>query len=168
MLNDNKWLNRKNKWPFQLFKKYGHIYIIYIYMCVCVCVCVCVYLRICPPTPLSLYLSPPPPLSLYIYTQLYISTRPDETSKLSKITECVKNIKDWMTNHFLILNSNKTVILLIGSKNSTEYLLDHTLKLDGCTITSSTVKNSFWCYIRQQLIFRKSYFPCYKNSILPS
>ncbi len=138
-------------------------------------VCVCVYLHICPHTPLSLYLSlslstPPPPLSLsiYIYTQLYISTRPDETSKLSKITECVKNIKDCMTNNFLILNSNKTVILLIGSKNSTEYLLDHTLKLDGCTITSSTVKNSFWCYIRQQLIFRKSYFPCYKNSILPS
>uniref|UniRef100_A0A9J7YXX5 Reverse transcriptase domain-containing protein n=1 Tax=Cyprinus carpio carpio TaxID=630221 RepID=A0A9J7YXX5_CYPCA len=27
-------------------------------------------------------------------TQLYISTRPDETSKLSKLTECVKNVKD--------------------------------------------------------------------------
>ncbi len=26
-------------------------------------------------------------------TQLYISTRPDETSKLSKLTECVKNKK---------------------------------------------------------------------------
>ncbi len=35
-------------------------------------------------------------------TQLYISTRPDETSKLSKLTECVKNIKDWMTNNFPI------------------------------------------------------------------
>ncbi len=30
-------------------------------------------------------------------TQLYISTRPDETSKLSKLTECVKNVQDWMT-----------------------------------------------------------------------
>ncbi len=28
-------------------------------------------------------------------TQLYISTRRDETSKLSKLTECVKNIKDF-------------------------------------------------------------------------
>ncbi len=45
-------------------------------------------------------------------TQLYISTRPDETSKLSKLTECVKNIKDWMTNNFLLLNSDKTEILL--------------------------------------------------------
>ncbi len=47
-------------------------------------------------------------------TQLYISTRPDETSKLSKLTECVG------------LQQN---------------LLDYNLQLDGCTVTSSTVKN---------------------------
>ncbi len=38
-------------------------------------------------------------ISFYCYvddTQLYISTKPDETSKLSKLTECVKDIKDWM------------------------------------------------------------------------
>ncbi len=39
---------------------------------------------------------------------LYISTRPDETSKFSKLTECVINVKDWMTNNFLLLNSDKT------------------------------------------------------------
>ncbi len=50
---------------------------------------------------------------------IYISTKPDETSKLSKLTECVKNIKDWMTSNFLLLNSDKTEILLIGPKNST-------------------------------------------------
>ncbi len=75
-------------------------------------------------------------------TQLYISTRPDETSKLSKLTECVENIKDWMTNNFLLLNSDKTEILHIGPKNSTQNLLDYNLQLDGCTVTSSsTVKN---------------------------
>ncbi len=68
------------------------------------------------------------------YTQLYISTRSDETSKLSKRTECVKNIKDWMTNNFLLLNSDKTEILLIGPKNSTQNLLDHNLQLDGYTV----------------------------------
>ncbi len=73
-------------------------------------------------------------------TQLYISTRPDSTSKLSKLTECVKNVKDWMTNNFFLLNSDKTEVLLIGPKNSTQYLLDHNLQLDGCTVTSSTVK----------------------------
>ncbi len=51
-------------------------------------------------------------------TQLYLSTRPDETSKLSKLTEYVKNVKDWMTNNFLLLNSDKTEILLIGPKKT--------------------------------------------------
>ncbi len=74
-------------------------------------------------------------------TQLYISTKPDETSKLSKLTECVKNIKDWMTNNFLLLNSYKTKILLIGPKNSTQNILYHNLQLDGCPVPSSTVRN---------------------------
>ncbi len=74
-------------------------------------------------------------------TQLYISTRPDETSILSKLTECVKNIKHWMTNNFLLLNSDKTEILLTGPKNSTQNLLDYNLQLDGCTVTFSTDKN---------------------------
>ncbi len=74
-------------------------------------------------------------------TQLYISTRPDETSKLSNLTECVKNIKHWMTNNFLLLNSDKTEILLIGPKNITQNILDYNLQLDGCTVTSSIVKN---------------------------
>ncbi len=39
------------------------------------------------------------------------------------------------------INSGKTEILLIGPKNSTQNILDHNLQLDGCTFTSSTVKN---------------------------
>ncbi len=46
-----------------------------------------------------------------------------------------------MTNNFLLLNSDKTEILLIGPKNSTQNRLDHNLQLDRCTVTSSTVKN---------------------------
>ncbi len=46
-----------------------------------------------------------------------------------------------MTNNFLQLNSDKTEILFIGPKNSTQNILDHNLQLDGCNVTSSTVKN---------------------------
>ncbi len=46
-----------------------------------------------------------------------------------------------MTNNFLQLNSDKTEILLIGPKNSTQNLLDHNLQQDGCPFTSSTDKN---------------------------
>ncbi len=46
-----------------------------------------------------------------------------------------------MTSNFLLLNSDKTEILLIGPKNSTQNLLSYNLQLDGCNVTSSTVKN---------------------------
>ncbi len=46
-----------------------------------------------------------------------------------------------MTNHFLLLNSDKTEILIIGPKNSTHNILDHNLQLDECPLPSSTVKN---------------------------
>ncbi len=45
-----------------------------------------------------------------------------------------------MTNNFLLLNSDKTEILFIGP-NSTQNLLDYNLQLDGCNVTTSTVKN---------------------------
>ncbi len=46
-----------------------------------------------------------------------------------------------MTDNFLLLNLDKTEILLIGPKNSTQNILDHNLQLDGCNVTSSKVKN---------------------------
>ncbi len=98
-------------------------------------------------------------------TQLYISTKPDETSKLSKLTECVKNIKDWMTNNFLLLNSDK--ILLIGPKNSTRNLLDYNLQLDGCPVTFSTVKN-LGVILESNLSLENHISHVKKNSILPS
>ncbi len=46
-----------------------------------------------------------------------------------------------MTNNFILLNSDKTEILFIGPKNSTQNLLDHDLQLGRCPATSSTVTN---------------------------
>ncbi len=97
-------------------------------------------------------------------TQLYILKRPDETSKLSKLMECVKHVKD---NNFLQLNLDKTEILLIGPKKQyTESLgSQFATRRMYCYFLYSQKSG---CCIRQQLIFWKSYFPCYKNSILPS
>ncbi len=41
-------------------------------------------------------------------TQLYISSRPGETHQIEKLTECIVDIKNWMTSNFLLLNSEKT------------------------------------------------------------
>ncbi len=46
-----------------------------------------------------------------------------------------------MINNFLLLNSDKTEILLIGPKNSTHNILDNNLQLEGCNAPSSKVKN---------------------------
>ncbi|KAF7688783.1 hypothetical protein HF521_013590 [Silurus meridionalis] len=47
-----------------------------------------------------------------------------------------------MTHNFLLLNSDKTEILLISPKTSTQKLLHFNLHLEGCTVTtSSTVKD---------------------------
>ncbi len=40
-------------------------------------------------------------------TQLYISSCPGETYQFEKLTECMVNIKNWMTSNFLLLNFGK-------------------------------------------------------------
>ncbi len=56
--------------------------------------------------------------------------------------------KNWMTNNFLLLNSEKTEGLIIGPKNHTSNNLEHGLTLDGCSLeSSSSVRNLgvlFW------------------------
>ncbi len=62
-------------------------------------------------------------------TQLYISSRPGETHQIEKLTECIVDIKNWMTSNFLLLNSEKTEVLIIGPKNPTCNNLEHYLTL---------------------------------------
>ena len=39
-------------------------------------------------------------------THLYLSVRPDEVTQLSKMEACLLDIKEWMTQNFLLLNSD--------------------------------------------------------------
>ncbi len=75
-------------------------------------------------------------------TLLCISSRPGETHQIEKLMECIVDIKNWMTNNFLLLNSEKTEVLIIGPKNHTSNNLEHGLTLDGCSLdSSSSVRN---------------------------
>ncbi len=75
-------------------------------------------------------------------TQLYISSRPGETHQIEKLTECIVDIKNWMMSNFLLLNSEKTEVLIIGPKTSSFNNLEHCLILDGCSVnSSSSVRN---------------------------
>ncbi len=75
-------------------------------------------------------------------TLLYISSRPGETHQIEKLMECIVDIKNWMTSNFLLLNSEKTEVLIIGPKTPTSNNLEHCLTLDGCSVdSSSSVRN---------------------------
>uniref|UniRef100_A0A3B1JTA7 Reverse transcriptase domain-containing protein n=1 Tax=Astyanax mexicanus TaxID=7994 RepID=A0A3B1JTA7_ASTMX len=49
-------------------------------------------------------------------TQLFISAKPDDRVRLKKIEDCVKDVKLWMSHNFLLLNSDKIEVLLLGPK----------------------------------------------------
>jgi len=51
-------------------------------------------------------------------TQLYLSIKPEETNQLAKLQECLKDIKTWMTCNFLMLNSDKTEVILLALNTS--------------------------------------------------
>uniref|UniRef100_A0A8D3C548 Reverse transcriptase domain-containing protein n=1 Tax=Scophthalmus maximus TaxID=52904 RepID=A0A8D3C548_SCOMX len=75
-------------------------------------------------------------------TQLYLSIKPDETNQVDKLQDCLKDIKAWMTYNFLLLNSEKTEVIILGPKHLRETLSDHIVTLDGITLaSSSTVRN---------------------------
>ncbi|MCJ8729682.1 hypothetical protein PDJAM_G00109140, partial [Pangasius djambal] len=46
-------------------------------------------------------------------TQLYVLARPDENSQLKKVEACAIDIRDWMLRNFLLLNPEKTEVLLL-------------------------------------------------------
>ncbi len=82
-----------------------------------------------------------PGVSFHCYaddTHLYISSRPGETDRIEKLMECITDIKNWMTNNFLLLNSEKTEVLIIGPKNHKSNNLEHCLTIDGCSVDSSS------------------------------
>ncbi|XP_056098168.1 uncharacterized protein LOC130076896 [Rhinichthys klamathensis goyatoka] len=86
-------------------------------------------------------------------TQLYISSRPDENITSSKLTECLKDIKCWMTRNFLLLNSDKTEVLLIGPKNYTQNLLQYDFNIEGCPVTFSTTVKDLGVILDRNLSF---------------
>ena len=75
-------------------------------------------------------------------TQLYLSMKPDETDQLANLQACLKDIKSWMTSNYLLLNSDKTEVIVLGPKHLRDKLADRNFALDGITVASkAAVKN---------------------------
>ena len=68
--------------------------------------------------------------------------KPDETNRLVRLQACLKDIKTWMTQNFLLLNSDKTEVVVFGPDQSREKLFSYISTLDGISLVSgSTVRN---------------------------
>ena len=55
-------------------------------------------------------------------TQLYLSFKPPDTSKLTSLHNCLHDIKNWMSLNFLQFNSDKTEVLIIGPDHISKHI----------------------------------------------
>ena len=63
-------------------------------------------------------------------TQLYLSIKPEQCNQLTKLQTCLKDIKTWMTCNFLLLNSDKTEVIILGPKHLRDTLSNDIAALD--------------------------------------
>uniref|UniRef100_A0AAR2K8P7 Reverse transcriptase domain-containing protein n=1 Tax=Pygocentrus nattereri TaxID=42514 RepID=A0AAR2K8P7_PYGNA len=86
-------------------------------------------------------------------TQLYISAKPDDQYRLKKMEDCVKDVKGWMSQNFLLLNSNKTEVLLLGPKLARSISPDLILNLADFPATPGSAAKNLGVIIDSDLTF---------------
>ncbi|XP_060760437.1 uncharacterized protein LOC132870681, partial [Neoarius graeffei] len=86
-------------------------------------------------------------------TQLYVSAKPDERHQLNKIEECVEDIRHWMLINFLLLNSDKTEVLVLGPHTARSKFSDYTVTLDGLSVSSRAAVKDLGVIIDPSLSF---------------
>ena len=75
-------------------------------------------------------------------TQLYLSIKPEQSNQLTNLQACLKDIKTWMTRNFLLLNSDKTEVIILGPKHLRDTLSNDIAALDDIALASNeTVRN---------------------------
>ena len=80
-------------------------------------------------------------INLHCYgedTQLYLTMKPGEIVQLPKIECCLKDVNTWLTNNFLLLNSNITEVMLVRPNQLGITLSGHLPTLHGISLTSNT------------------------------
>lgn len=86
-------------------------------------------------------------------TQIYISTTSLKNPPLICIEQCLATINHWMQDNYLKLNSNKTELLLIGSKHTLTKAGNISLSIDGFTVSPSPLARNLGVLMDSTLSF---------------
>ena len=78
---------------------------------------------------------------------------PQETNQLTKLEACLKEVKTWLTHNFLLLNSDKTEVIVLGPKHLRNTLSDEIGTLDSITVAPSTAVTNLGVVFDQDLSF---------------
>ena len=86
-------------------------------------------------------------------TQLYLSIKANESDHLVQLETCLKDIRSWMSQNFLMLNTNKTEVIIVGPKDLRERFSGGLLTLDDAVLASSGEVRNLGVIFDQDLSF---------------
>lgn len=86
-------------------------------------------------------------------TQLYFQTSPDSHLAISRATQCLTDVRNWMSNNSLQLNENKSDVILIGTPHQIKQAGITRITINGHPIPLSSLVTSLGVKLDPSLSF---------------
>uniref|UniRef100_A0A8C6LN66 Reverse transcriptase domain-containing protein n=1 Tax=Nothobranchius furzeri TaxID=105023 RepID=A0A8C6LN66_NOTFU len=86
-------------------------------------------------------------------TQLCLSINPDQSNRLGRLQAYLEDIKNWMTQNCLLLNQDKTEVLIFGTEIQKRKLLSQSPDLNGIKLVSENKVRNLGVIFNQDMSF---------------